>query len=211
MISVPNVGMWFVRNDQPINGNLFYSAQNNQQAFGITHLRIYGYQNSIKCSYSSRVYKNPAIKHTRVVIERVSYMNCYYSRGGGRRWQSARGFSLNLRQFTIRRLQVRLFYLIRFFSRWKFRCEQASHLLKKGIGNSCSNNCYNHCIKGTKRRTAMLESGRSRSYYDSSNSFYSELAIRECLEFIKMTSSLSSDEQAIHQQMVKTACCRFNL
>ncbi|KAI8549231.1 hypothetical protein RHMOL_Rhmol06G0010100 [Rhododendron molle] len=124
-------------------------------------------------------------------------------RGGGRRWQSARSFRLNLRQFTVRRLQVRLFYLIRFFSRWKFRCEQASHLLKKGIGNSCSNNCYNNCTKGTKPRTAaMLESGsssgRSRSsYYDSSNSFYSELAIRECLEFIKMStsSSLSSDHQ----------------
>ncbi|KAF7141799.1 hypothetical protein RHSIM_Rhsim06G0002400 [Rhododendron simsii] len=122
-------------------------------------------------------------------------------RGGGRRWKSARGFRLNLRQFTVRRLQVRLFYLIRFFSRWKFRWDQqASHLLKKGTGNSCSNNC----TKGTKRRTAaaMLESGRSSSYYDSSNSvYYSELAIRECLEFIKMSTttssslSLSSDDQ----------------
>ncbi|KAI8549232.1 hypothetical protein RHMOL_Rhmol06G0010100 [Rhododendron molle] len=62
---------------------------------------------------------------------------------------------------------------------------------------------YSTQAASTKPRTAaMLESGsssgRSRSsYYDSSNSFYSELAIRECLEFIKMStsSSLSSDHQ----------------
>lgn len=124
--------------------------------------------------------------------------DCFYNRGGGRRWQSSGGgFRLNLRRFTVHRLQARLFYLIRFLCRWKFRGEQASQLLKKDIANSCGTK--SSPIK--RRRTAILEVGSSssaysRSYYDYSDSFYSELAIRECLEFIKM--SLSSDEEVIH-------------
>ncbi|KAH7850011.1 hypothetical protein Vadar_026519 [Vaccinium darrowii] len=184
-------------------GNLFFLTDTLKLVISFYYILYsaasmgYHAENSIKYgrSCSSEFVKTQQSK--MAVIERMGCLDCFYNRGGGRRWQSSGGgFRLNLRRFMVRRLQARLFYLIRFLCRLKFRGEQTSQFLKKDIVDSCSTKS-----SPIKRRTAILEvgsssTGYSRSYYDYSDSFYSELAIRECLEFIKM--SLSSDEEVIH-------------
>ncbi|KAK3410607.1 hypothetical protein EUGRSUZ_J02566 [Eucalyptus grandis] len=123
--------------------------------------------------------------------------------GGGGTSCSIRGFRINPRRLSVKRLRVRFASLFRVLSRCRFSYGQALKLLKSscffcrsrsrgwgggGIKRSPSNGSRrNLVVAHVKAEPGRADYGSKLRCYSRSNSFYSE-AIADCLEFIKRTS-----------------------
>lgn len=123
--------------------------------------------------------------------------------GGGGTSCSIRGFRINPRRLSVKRLRARFASLFRVLSRCRFPCGRALKLLKSGcffcrsrsrsrggggIKRSSSNGSQrNLVVAHVKAKPGRADYGAKLRCYSRSNSFYSE-AIADCLEFIKRTS-----------------------
>ncbi|KAF8011228.1 hypothetical protein BT93_J1745 [Corymbia citriodora subsp. variegata] len=136
--------------------------------------------------------------------------SCSRSRGGGGGGGtggtscSIRGFRINPRRLSVKRLRARFASLFRILSQCRFSYGQALKFLKSGCF-FCRSRSRSHgsgikrSSSSGSRRNLVVTAARVRAEpgradygaklrcYSRSNSFYSE-AIADCLEFIKRTS-----------------------
>ncbi|KAL5778437.1 hypothetical protein ACOSP7_011363 [Xanthoceras sorbifolium] len=128
-----------------------------------------------------------------------------------RRHSLTRGFWLKTRRLSIPRLRViRRFYWFRFFfkCKWKLSYGQAFlKSLKRGVvktfiyrhhKSSKNNDDHHHNLKRRMILTGDSGGGGSRSgTYNYTSSFYSD-AIKDCLEYIKMSAISREDKHCMH-------------
>ncbi|XP_022158286.1 uncharacterized protein LOC111024807 [Momordica charantia] len=119
-------------------------------------------------------------RRRRFQMEPISYERII-GKGSRRRSQSARGFRLNSRRFSVSRLRAKFMCLLRILNKWR-------RSIKK--------------MRRSKAEVAEFPwcTDRLRSFRRS-NSFYAE-AMADCLDFIK-TNTSSSLSVAVDQPMVE--------
>ncbi|KAI3426624.1 uncharacterized protein J3R85_009822 [Psidium guajava] len=132
--------------------------------------------------------------YNRVNIPRSYSRSHGGSSGGSGTRCSIRGFRINTRRLSVKRLRARFVSLFRALSRCRFSYSQALKLLKNGCffcrSRSRSRSGTKRSSSNGSRRNLVpgrVDYGSRLRCYSRSNSFYSE-AIADCLEFIKRTS-----------------------